>query len=128
MPFSRRSVRTFSVISLAMLLCAGAARASRHTKLLKSEPAAGAEVATAPQQLVLFYSEAVALEVSTFKLADGRGAAVAMGAARMDVAKPGAPVVVPITGEMTSGKYVVRWSVASDDGHAVKGTFGFVVK
>lgn len=128
MPFPRPAVRPFAVASLAVLFAAGAARAPRHTKLLKSEPAAGAAVTAAPKQLVLFYSEPVDLKVSTFKLADAKGTAVALGPARTDDATPGAPVIVPVVGAMGHGTYAVRWSVAADDGHAVKGTFGFVVK
>jgi methionine-rich copper-binding protein CopC len=128
MALPRRPFHMLALSALVVALTAGAARAPRHTKLVKSEPAANDTVAAAPKRLVLLYSERVDVKVSTFKLVGATGAAVALGSAKVDESQKGAPVVVPVTGAMARGKYVVTWSVASDDGHAVKGTFGFVVK
>jgi len=128
MPFARLSIRTLSVAALAVALTAGAARAPRHTTLVKSEPATGSTVAKAPTQLKLYYSERVDLKVSKFKLTGGRGGAITLGPASIDETQRGMPVVVPVTGSVSSGAYTIDWTVASDDGHAVKGTIHFTVK
>jgi len=39
-----------------------------------------------------------------------------------------APVVYAVMQTLGAGKYTVDWTVAGKDGHAVKGSYSFVVK
>ncbi len=128
MALTRLTFRTLFAGAVGVTLLTGASRPPRHTRLLKSEPAANDTLAAPPKQIALYFSERVDIKVSRFKLADAKGAAVTLGKAVLDEAKKGEVVNIPVTGPMGHGKYVVNWSVASDDGHPVKGTFGFVVK
>ncbi len=128
MPTTLRTLRSLAVVALCVTIAGGATAAPRHTKLLKSEPAANDTLTAPPKQIALVFSERIDLKVSRFKLAGTKGAVVTLGAATVDEAKKGAPIVIPVTGAMGPGAYTVNWTVASDDGHAVKGTFGFVVK
>ncbi len=128
MPTTLRTLRSLAVAALCVTLAGAAAPAPRHTKLLKSEPAANDTLTAPPKQIALVFSERIDLKVSRFKLAGAKGGGVTLGTATVDAAKKGAPIVIPVTGAMGPGSYTVNWSVASDDGHAVKGAFGFVVK
>lgn len=123
----RTAPRVLAFAALAVMFAA-AARAPRHTKLLKSEPGANDTVTTAPKQVALYFSEKPDLKVAKFKLSDAQAAAVTLGAVKLDEATKGTPVIVPVTGKIASGTYTFDWSVAADDGHPTKGTFKFVVK
>jgi copper resistance protein C len=128
MALSRLMFRTLATGAFAVALTTGATRTPWHTRLLKSAPAANDTIAAAPKAITLTFSERVDLAVSRFRLSDAKGAAVGLGQAKFDDAQKGTVVVVPVSAAMGRGAYTVRWSVASDDGHPVKGTFVFVVR
>ena len=58
-----------------------------HATLLRSDPADGAALPAAPRQLTMWFSEDVALKLSSFTLYDGHGQQVALGAAHADPAE-----------------------------------------
>lgn len=128
MALARLVFRTLATSAVAIAFTTGAARAPWHTRLLKSSPAANETVASPPPAITLVFSERVDLAVSRFRLADAKGTAVALGKAKFDDPQKGTTVVVPVSGAIAHGAYTVTWSVAADDGHPVKGTFGFVVR
>jgi methionine-rich copper-binding protein CopC len=129
-----RTLACPALILVAIVALAGAAtRASgatlfRHIRLVKSEPAANDTLAKSPAAIKLWFSEKVELPVTTVKLADAAGHAVALAA----VARPGtgdsAPVVAAIAKPLAAGSYVITWSTAAKDGHPANGTIAFVVK
>jgi copper resistance protein C len=99
-----------------------------HTTLTKSEPAANDTLTTSPRALRLWFSEKVELRVTTVKLTDNAGGAVALALlARPDTGEK-APVVAGLSKPLAAGLYVVTWSTAADDGHPAKGTYRFVVR
>lgn len=103
-----------------------ASLARRHTKLVRSTPAAGETLSASPKSLALWFSEKVPLKVTTVKLT-GQGGPVTLGAPSRDDTTADAPVVLTISAPLAPGKYTVAWSVAGDDGHPVKGNFAFTV-
>jgi methionine-rich copper-binding protein CopC len=99
-----------------------------HTRLIKSEPAANDTLAHPPGAVRLWFSEQVELPVTSVKLTDEAGGAIALvPLARPDTGKT-APVVAALSAPLAAGSYVVAWRTAARDGHPANGTFGFVVK
>ncbi len=124
----RRATLPIVAIAIVTAASAFASPVFRHTELKKSEPAKNDTLSVSPKAIKLWFSEQVVLPVTKVKLTNAAGAAIALGA----VAQPGKgedqPVVASVSKALTPGAYTVTWSTAADDGHAAKGTFGFVVK
>jgi copper resistance protein C len=109
----------------ALLLTAALVAALFHLKLERSLPAKDA-VVTAPRELSLWYSQTPNMAGTRVTLTGPNGP-VPTGKPTLASA-PKSPVVVPITGAMPVGKYIVNWVTASSDGHPIKGSYGFTVK
>jgi methionine-rich copper-binding protein CopC len=105
---------------VAAMLLAGPAFG--HAKLLRTVPAADAQLPAAPASLTLTFNENVRLAVLTLT-ADGKTIPVTV-----DRSLPPAPQVSVPLPALTAGKYQVQWSALSAaDGHVTKGTFSFVI-
>jgi methionine-rich copper-binding protein CopC len=130
MPMTKQIHRLRAVLLLsAAVLCAAApatARSAFHLRLVGSDPAADATVATPPAALRLTFSEAPELAVTTVRLKGPGDRAVALG--RLARA-PGnrATVVATPRAPLAHGRYTVTWRTMSRDGHAMRGTFNFTV-
>jgi methionine-rich copper-binding protein CopC len=113
---------------LAASLALGAAMfagvpAFGHAKLLETSPAAGSQVAGAPQTLTLRFNEPVRLAVLTLRTA---GHAVPVSIDRNAAA---ASVITLAMPPLAAGDYEVQWSALTpSDGHMVKGTYSFVIR
>jgi copper transport protein len=100
--------------------------AAAHQQLLRSEPARESVVAEVPRTLRLVFNEPVDLNFTRIDLIGPAGEAVTLGS--LSLAPEGATVLlVPIEGNLTAGKYSVRWATASRDGHPVRGEYGFSI-
>ena len=102
------------------LLLAVCAIAQAHTHLLKSIPADGHVVATAPGTVVLTFSEAARLTAAWIQKEEGartRLATPETTAREVTIALPALP----------PGTYVVSWRAASADGHVMPGRIRFTV-
>jgi copper resistance protein C len=114
---------TFLSLFAGSVLATSAAFA--HAQLMKSEPAADADIA-APQSIVLHFDDDLIAKFSSFKLTDVDGASVAITpAASQDSKSLTATPAKPLA----PGLYTVSWTATSqDDGHKTTGTFSFTVK
>ena len=74
--------------ALAALVLGTAAPASAHAALIRTDPAAGSVVQTAPQRVVLTFSEGVLLSADSLRVLDPRGANVASDQAQ-HASRPG---------------------------------------
>jgi methionine-rich copper-binding protein CopC len=118
----------FKLVRRAVLcgtfVIASAVLVQGHTKLEKSEPAAGAALDTAPRLIQLWFNETVDVAVSKIELKSAAG--------KIDLAPAhamgGKSLMAGITEKMAAGSYTVTWQTAGDDGHVVKGDFTFSVK
>ncbi|WP_263731936.1 copper resistance protein CopC [Cellulomonas sp. SG140] len=120
---ARRSVLTVLVAALVGVLgVAVAGPAAAHDELVSTDPADGATVPTAPDQVTLtFTDKAIALGTEV-KVTAPDGSVVSTGDPQLGpttVAQPLAPA-------RPAGTYTVVWRVTSADGHPVSGTFRFV--
>jgi len=117
--------RTWAVVWAGVLLAlATPGPADAHAILAASDPTDGARLTEPPEELVLRFTEAPELPLSSVGILDQSGTELAIG-------EPG-----PVTGDETSlqvtvpgldeGVYTVTWRVVSKvDGHPTGGTFAF---
>ena len=107
------------------LLATGPAAAA-HGVLESSEPAGGSSLERAPAAVTLRFSERPDPGLSTVRVLDSGGRAVAGGPARPVAGRP-LELRVPLA-ELPAGGYTVSWRIVSAvDGHRTDGLFGFGV-
>lgn len=108
------------------LLFALSAPASAHTVLVSSSPADGAELAAPPSEIVLTFESRVRPPFSKVDVTgpSGESARTADPPAASDEDRV---LRAPLRPELPPGRYEVRWSVVSADGHRKEGRLGFVV-
>ncbi len=111
------------VLSLSVLLM-GTAEA--HALLVRSDPAANAELLQAPTTIELWFSEPLESGFSSARVLDASGKEMPAGAATVDAADP-KHLSLPVN-ELTPGIYTVAWKTLSRaDGHEWYGSFPFTV-
>jgi copper transport protein len=99
--------------------------AQAHAKLLQTEPARGATVAGAPDQVALTFDESVETSLGSIRVYDGTGERVDRGA----VSRPRPhQVTVALDGPLRRGTYTVAWRILSEDSDPVTGAFVFHVR
>jgi methionine-rich copper-binding protein CopC len=99
----------------------------RHAKLLNSGPAANDTLRAAPKAIKLWFSEPVEISISRIKLIGAGGTIFATGKTTHIPGESEATLLAPVTAPLAAGTYTVRWMVASDDGHLMKGSYSFFV-
>lgn len=110
--------------ALAVTPSAGPAHATPlHLRLVRSSPAADVELAEAPAEIRLWFSEPPEVAVSMIRL-EGPDGEVAL-----EELKPGDEdtIAAAIEGALAPGEYTVRWRTSSGDGHPVRGTYVFAL-
>jgi methionine-rich copper-binding protein CopC len=121
MLFNRSHLTGLAVV--AALVAGSTVFVRAHTKLEKSEPAAGATLNTAPKQLQLWFNEKIDAAVSKLEMTSGSKQVELSGLHVMG----GKTLMATVTGTVSGGTYKVAWQTAGDDGHVVKGDFTFTV-
>jgi copper resistance protein C len=111
--------KLMTVIAISGVLAAASALA--HTELSQTVPADKAVLETAPKEVTLHFSEAVRL--TSLSVTKQDGAAPKLGSLPAGKSQHFA---VPAP-ELSAGAYTVEWRALSDDGHALRGAFGFTV-
>lgn len=113
------------VVSI-LLLMVGAAlvtpSALADEQLVRSDPAAGAHLPSAPTQVRLHLADGYAVEEVAVVGEDG-----ADWAAAPPVEEDGGKVSVELDPEMPAGAYKIRWAAASDGGERVGGVVTFSI-
>jgi len=110
---------------LVVTLVAATPRSELHFSLSRSVPAAGATV-SAPSEITLWFSEVPQDNSISIRLVDARGELVATSDARQDGDDRRMFHVVPGR-TLAAGGYTVAWRGIGQDGHTVRGDFGFTV-
>jgi len=104
----------------SLLLLVSPAPAYAHADLMRSTPANGSIVATAPSSIRLTFSEPVTLDSSS--LLDAGGHTVPSSATLN-----GAVLTVTPAARLSAGITTVSFTITSDDGHVVDGAVSFVI-
>jgi methionine-rich copper-binding protein CopC len=102
----------------------GAAPASAHSVLISITPQEGAQLTTAPTEVVLVFNEPVSTTFVTVVVTNTAGVSVAKGKASV----LGGTVTQALSPDMASGGYRVAYRVTSDDGHPITGESRFTLK
>lgn len=111
------------------LLLGVAAPADAHAALIRTDPADGSVVQTAPQSVLLTFSEGVLLSTDSLRVLDPRGKDVAAGKPQHASGgkDTGSTATVPLRPGIGDGTYTVAWKAISQDSHPVAGAFTFSV-
>ncbi|MEV1294600.1 copper resistance CopC family protein [Pseudonocardia sp. NPDC049635] len=117
----RRVTLVLPVVLVALLF--GAAPAWAHTELESSTPAENAEVAQAPSEITLTFSENVPADTAEIAVLGPDGTDHAGGPAT----GADGTLTVPLQPLGAAGSYTIEYRVVSDDGHPVSGTIPFVL-
>lgn len=120
----RRTLQALGALIIAFALAAIASPASAHDDLLGADPAADAEVAVLPTEIVLTFSGVLLDDAgaSEVVVTDAAGASLTGGDPLVD----GTRLTQPLTGN-ASGVVTVIWRVVSSDGHPISGEYSFTV-
>src|SRR5262249_37580220 len=116
--------RAFGITALLSVLTAGAAVAF-HNHLTKSVPAADQKVTAPPKEIRLWFAEKPDPRFSNVTLLTADSTKIPTSKARST--DDPLSVAVDLTATLAPGKYTVSWRTAGDDGHAVRGKYGFTV-
>ncbi len=112
---------------LAALALAGTAAA--HARLLRSEPAAGAVLRTAPREVRAWFSDELDSDRSGLSVWDDRGRQVDDGRGGVDLTDLDRRSMVARLRPIGPGTYTVRWrAVSADDGFVAEGRFRFTIR
>ncbi|MFI0876403.1 copper resistance CopC/CopD family protein [Streptomyces parvus] len=118
-----------ALISLVFgLLLAGAGPASAHAALTGSDPSDGAVVDTAPKEVTLSFSEAVAVGDDSIRVLDPSGKRADTEAEPRDLSEGGTVRYgVSLHSGLPDGTYTVAWQAISADSHPISGAFTFSI-
>ncbi|WP_329177073.1 copper resistance CopC/CopD family protein [Streptomyces sp. NBC_01477] len=127
-PLRRLAAVVAACCALFAVLLATATPASAHAALIRTDPADGSVVRTAPQQVVLTFSEGVLLSADSLRVLDPAGTNVATGSPGHATGKDsGSTATVALRTGLGNGTYTVAWKAVSQDSHPVAGAFTFSV-
>jgi len=96
-----------------------------HAELLRSDPASGSVLSTAPQQVKLWFSEPIEPVPDSITVKTATGPRVDRGAA--SVSSDDRSVLETRVEIAAPGTYVVEWRAISADSHPINGSFTFSI-
>jgi methionine-rich copper-binding protein CopC len=114
----RRSITAATLGALALLVTPSAA--SAHAELVRTSPANGAVLDTAPRAVALTFSEPV--DVNSARIIDSHGTRVPSTSTYR-----GSTLTVRPRATLPDGLYTTTWHVTADDGHRESGAISFIV-
>lgn len=118
-----RLLLVVAVLQAALVVVLGvAAPASAHATLISTDPAEGAVLEAAPEQVTFTFDESVIGVPAGIQVFDATGEEVPSSASVED-----ATLVVDLEGEVGEGTLVVIWRLVSADGHPIGGSLTFSV-
>ncbi|MFM8303936.1 MAG: copper resistance CopC/CopD family protein [Actinomycetota bacterium] len=112
--------------TLVLALLAGplAGAAAAHADVTGVSPAPAAVLERSPKSVKVFFSEGVDVGLGGVFVYDANGDRVPTGSLRQPVPER---LVLPITGDLADGSYIVTYRAVSEDTHPIQGTWTFVV-
>jgi copper resistance protein C len=114
-------------LAIVCVLSAGGGAAARaHAFLDHSEPGVGSTLTAPPQQVRIWFTEALEAAFSSITVTDGSGRDVGQGKAKVDGKNPMLLEIGLMA--LPPGTYRVTWRVVSVDTHPTEGNFTFTVK
>jgi copper transport protein len=117
--------RTLRILAIAAALLIPA-RAWAHAHLKRSDPAAGARLAIAPQVIRLWFSEQPELSMTFASLKDSAGTTFSLTAGEREISGQ-MGIAFHVSGTLPAGRYTLSWRTAASDGHPSNGKFTFII-
>ena len=114
-----------TIVTTFVFLLAAAGAAFAHAHLDRASPAVGSTVATAPKEVVLWFTNQLEPAFSSIEVRDEKGASVQAGKASVD-RRNRTQLRLPLK-TLSPGTYKVMWRVLSVDTHRTQGDFTFRV-
>ncbi|MGH8164796.1 MAG: copper resistance CopC family protein [Rhodanobacteraceae bacterium] len=115
--------RFLAFLALASLF---AASALAHSTLDRSEPKDGAVLKQAPNDIRMWFTEPLKVQLSTIEVRDAAGKQVDRRDLRADEKQP-TLLHLSLLPAIEPGTYKVSWSAVAQDLHVSKGSFNFRV-
>ena len=112
-----------AVLVAATALLVNPAPAFAHTRLLSSDPAEGATLTVAPQQIRLTFTDQMSAPLSKIAVNGPDGTQWEVG----PLAAENTVVTAPVRQTGPAGKHTITYRVLSGDGHPVSGTVRFTL-
>jgi len=96
-----------------------------HNHLVKSSPTAGEALKASPSEVRLWFNEPpeIAFTSVTLLTADSTKIMTIKAVKTADSMVATAPLASPLK----PGSYLITWRTAGNDGHAIRGTYGFSI-
>lgn len=116
----RRRLLVVLVLLTGALVAPGLALA--HVTLVSATPSVQSSVEVAPTEILLRFSEPVAISPTAIRLLAADGTVLSGGAR---AAAGDRVVIAPVSGLVRGTAYTVRWRVSGQDGHSPAGVFNF---
>ena len=115
-----------ALLGALLLVAALAGTTYAHAVLVRSEPAANAQLAATPHEIRLWFTEPLESTYSSIELRNAAGEVIPAPPSYVDPSDP--QQLVLMAGELADGLYTVVWrNVSSADGHRQTGSFPFVI-
>lgn len=123
------SSRALVTGALLFALPAATGASGLHTELEESTPAPDAVLTASPTAVTLTYTTAVQLSLSSVSVRAAMGDAAPVAAGELSYLHEDREdvLVLALDEPLGRGSYVVEWTTAGPDGHALSGEFGFRV-
>jgi methionine-rich copper-binding protein CopC len=121
-----KKVKALLTSALLVAVVAAVPATTLHFGLSRSVPAAGASVPS-PSEVTLWFTEVPQDNSITIRLVDSRGDLVGSTDPRQDP-EDGRQFTIAPSGTLSPGGYTVAWRGIGQDGHTVRGDFGFTVR
>jgi methionine-rich copper-binding protein CopC len=119
-------MRPIVLLLAGLAVLAGGPDAFAHALLRQAQPAVGATVKAAPDELLLVFSEAVEPAFSRVAVTDAQGRPVATGNLHTD--PNDATHLLMGVRRLGPGTYKVVWHATSVDTHKTEGAYQFTVQ
>jgi copper transport protein len=110
-------------VLLAVASLASPAAAFAHATLVRTGPADGTVLASAPRQVTVVFDDTILAGQGNAAISNTSGRSVLAGPPQVR----GHDLVLPLEPRLADGDYSVRWSIVSDDGHPERGVLAFGV-
>ncbi|MEQ1955647.1 copper resistance CopC/CopD family protein [Mesorhizobium yinganensis] len=110
-----------AILFAAALFVGAAGQALAHAQLISADPADGTVLETAPERLILTFSEPARPLVARLIHPGGRTDVL------KDIGQKGSVITLTLPGGLESGTYFLSWRIASSDGHPIGGGLLFSV-
>ncbi|WP_425155589.1 copper resistance CopC family protein [Candidatus Palauibacter sp.] len=108
------------------VMAVGAA-ASPHLALKESSPKKDETVNASPETVTLWFTQAPQMAGTSVRLLPQGGEPLELEAATAQEDDP-AVVVLDVSETLADGNYQVMWRAMAQDGHTIRGDFGFTVQ